>query len=257
MEQKYYYPQNISKKYKGRILKNKKDRVVFSVNLKNHKYEKIFLLKDYNNNVDEAIKVAEEEKKNWNIENNLVINKYQIIDDYALVDLNKGYQMKIDLQDLNWLEKYNWKMQNKSTYPTTFIPLNNRKEDETDLSFFTFHDVVFGYRYVNHLNDDKLDYRRKNIQAVNSIQRDWKINYLKKNIYENKNISGIKGVYKVKTGPYEYWQVRGFDYQGKKINKKFSILKLGDENAKKMAQEFRKKIIEESYERTNLQSNLI
>ena len=257
MEKKYYYPENLSKKYKGRILPKVKGKVIFLVDIKGYKYEKVFPLSDFNNNREDAIKAAEEEKRRWNIENNLVINRYQIIDDYALVDLNKGHQMKMDLTDLKWLEKYNWKMQNKFSYPTTFIPLRKRSSINSDIAFFTFHEVVFGYRFVNHLNNDKLDYRRKNIKAVSSIQRDWKLNYLLKNRKKkNNNTSGFKGVFKVKTGPYEYWQVRGTDYQGKNINKKFSILQFGEELAKEKAIEFRKEIIEKSYERANDKSNV-
>ena len=60
----------------------------------------------------------------------------------------------------------------------------------------------------------------------------------------------------MKTGTYEYWQVRGRDYQGKNINKKFSILQFGEDLAKEKAIEFRKDIIEKSYERANNKGNV-
>jgi len=244
MNIEYHYPKNLKKKYMGSILEKKKKYIFFIDNTK-HKVSEEFVFSDYPSKED-AYQEAVNYKIDWNIKNDTIKNKFRYVNDYVLVNLNNDKFMKIDKDDLRFIERYNWKLQNKITYPTTFIPLVKRKKEDVDLAFLTFHEVAIGHRNVNHINNDKLDYRRKNIELVTEHKKNWKNNYLNRPLSSN-NSSGFNGVYKVKTGEYEYWQVRGHNYNGKKINKKFSVLKLGDMNAKSQAINYRDKYIDNSY----------
>jgi len=228
-----HYPKNINK-YHGNIVEMKRGYKFRNNYFKNSDY----------NSPEDAYNATLNYKKQWCKDNNKIVNTYRIIEDYVLVHLNKDYYMKVDPSHMSIVEKYKWKMQNNCSYPTTFIPESERAEDER--AYIPFHEMAFRFKNVNHKNMDKLDYRPNNIEEVTKTKKKWRSYHPYHADLRENNVSGYTGVYKVKTKKYEYWQVRGVDYNGKKIAKKFSVTRYGDTGAKSMAIDYRNRYINHS-----------
>jgi hypothetical protein len=104
-----------------------------------------------------------------------------------------------------------------------------------------WHKLFFKYEeglVADHINNKRFDNRLDNIRIVTTSE-----NNRNKTISSN-NTSGKQGIYNYtdkKTGLH-YWRVDIIDNNGKRIQKQFSIKKLGNEEAKRQAIEIRKQL---------------
>ena len=237
MDFNFYYPNNINK-YIGRIIKRKK-KYIFQVKNKKYNFSKDFLIENYEN-LEELYNEVVKFKREWNIKNDTIINKYMKRDGYLLVDLGKDKYMKVEEKHLDIVDKYNWKIQNRIEYPTAYYV--------SKLGFgnyFSFQELAYDTKYIFQKNGDKLDYSEDNVEIISENMKNWLITNKKEKT--NQNISGFKGVFKVKTGDYEYWMVTGVTYKGNQIVKRFSIRQYGEMMAKSKAIKYRDRYINTGY----------
>ncbi len=207
--------------------------------------------------------------------------------EYYKVQLNvKDAVLLVDIRDLPLVEMFDWRIQNNSKYATCYmndqeyakfhtyltslkerehandhdydqhiqhmIEILNQKgstsndEKKRQRHYISFHLLKYGLEDVDFINKNKLDNRDRNIGFLTKNQRIWKSHIGDAKLRSN-NSSGKAGVFYGKCGNYDYWEVRGKDYFGNKIYRKFSINKHGYEGAKHMAVHFRDLIIDKSY----------
>jgi hypothetical protein len=112
---------------------------------------------------------------------------------------------------------------------------------DVDKSTKFWHQLFFNYEdrlMADHINNKKFDNRIDNIRIVSASE-----NSRNKTIRSD-NTSGKQGVYHYidKRSTLHYWRVDITDNNGKKIQKYFSIKKLGENEAKSQAIECRKKL---------------
>jgi len=126
------------------------------------------------------------------------------------------------------LKKYCWRTHNDG-YAQTAVDKTTKKWHQL---FFKYEDGLVS----DHINNKRFDNRIDNIRIVTSSDnsRNKTINSL--------NTSGKQGVSNLidkRTGVH-YWRVQITDNNNKKIQKYFSISKLGTDEAKRQAIEYRK-----------------
>jgi hypothetical protein len=112
--------------------------------------------------------------------------------------------------------------------------------------YIPFHLMKYGLDHIDHLNKNPLDNRDVNMGHLSKSQHSWKSQVGDAKMRIN-NSSGKTGVFYGCCGNYDYWEVRGKDFFGNKIYKKFSIKKYGYEGSRHMAIHFRDMIIDKSY----------
>ena len=226
------YPNNLTK-YSGGIVEN--DNFYQYLNKTDDNiYYKNFYYNKYSKKKD-ALDEAHKHMKKYCINNNQVLNKYIEKDNICFVvylNTDDDY-MIVDKDHIELVNKYNWRLQNKITYA-----INE--------SGIPFHELAFSSKYIIHKDGNKLDNRSNNIENVTEEQFIWHTTH-KNRLMRLDNQSGFTGVCKVTVGKYEYWEVRGKNYQGRKILKRFSVKKLGDLGAKSQAIVFRKENIDDTY----------
>jgi len=110
-----------------------------------------------------------------------------------------------------------------------------------DKSTKFWHQLFFKYEdglVADHINNKRFDNRLDNIRIVTSSE-----NSRNRTINSN-NTSGKQGVYHFidKRKGLHYWRVNIRDNNNKYISKCFSIKKLGENEAKRQAIEYRKKL---------------
>jgi hypothetical protein len=104
-----------------------------------------------------------------------------------------------------------------------------------------WHQLLFKYEdglMADHINNKRFDNRMDNIRIVTASE-----NSRNRTINSN-NTSGKQGVlyFIDKRNGLHYWRVKITDNNGKNIQKQFSIKKLGNEEAKRQAIEYRKQL---------------
>jgi hypothetical protein len=126
------------------------------------------------------------------------------------------------------LKKHCWYTHNCG-YAQTSVDKTTKKWHQL---FFNYEDGLVS----DHINNKKFDNRIDNIRIVTVTE-----NNRNKTISSN-NTSGKQGVYYFIHKPrgLHYWKVVITDNTNKKIDKYFSISKLGDDEAKRQAIEYRK-----------------
>jgi hypothetical protein len=153
------YPTNI-KKYSGTISKTNK-KIIIKYKTKG----RIFIIKEYilddYSSEEEVMCKAIEYKKKWSIVNNLVKNKYEVIEDddtkYIKVYTKNDKFFYIDYDDENYIESHNWNIYNK--YASSIDPDTKKK--------VPFHQIKYGHKNIIHINKDNLDNRHPNIEINN------------------------------------------------------------------------------------------
>ena len=236
MDFNFYYPDNI-KKYIGKIIKRGK-KCVFQVRNKKYDFMKEFFHRDYPSK-EEAYADAIKCKRKWNIEHDTVVNKYMKGDKCLLVHLNKDEEyMKIEPGHLDIVDKYNWRIQNRIEHPSTCMC-----DDTGRKKYVTFPELAYGSKHIYQLNGDKMDFTKGNVHIITQEMLHW-IQSNSGNKRKENSLSGISGIYKVRTGDYEYWQVNAKNCKGKEILKKFSFRKYGEMGAKNMAINYKTKYID-------------
>lgn len=93
--------------------------------------------------------------------------------------------------------------------------------------------------HVDHVNGDRSDNRTVNLRSVDNITNHRNI---KK---QANNTSGATGVCLRRCKSWDYWAATWYDLVGKRRFKRFSILKLGNDEAFRLACEYRAKMIAE------------
>ena len=168
------YPNNI-KKYAGTISKTNK-KIIIKYKTKGRIFTiKEYLLSDFNSS-DDAMKDAIEYKKKWSIVNNLVKNKYEIIEDnnkYIKIYTKNDKYFYIDHDDIDYIESHNWTISNNNKYAMSLDYETKKK--------MTFHEIKYGHRNIIHINNNTLDNRSINIEINEN-----------KNNMNNKKISNEK-----------------------------------------------------------------
>jgi hypothetical protein len=235
---------------------------------------------------DVACETALEFKRQFSIEHGLVMNPYRRLEDETIeVQTNvPGKCLLIDAKDLSLIEAFDWRIQNGYKYATCYLNDADYKKfqeyvaeasqgdlgqvpylytrllqileakDESSIVAFAekkrhyipFHTMKYGLTRVDFINGNQLDNRDINIGTLTERQHRWKAHALTAKANRS-NTSGRTGVFHGKCGNYEYWEVRGRDFEGNKICKKFSVTKHGYEGAKWMASHFRDLVIDQSY----------
>lgn len=225
-------------------------------------------------------------KIDYSTQNNLILNLYSIeIDDngieYLKVNLNiPNKYLIVNKKDSTLIENFDWRIQNNSTYATAYMNDNDYQKfysylkdklDNPNVSYvydniikileekdgiqsvtdkkrhyIPFHLLKYGLEHVDFLNKNRLDNRDENIGFLSKSQYSWKSQVGDAKLRIN-NSSGKAGVFYGKCGNYDYWEVRGKDFFGNKIYRKFSINKYGYEGSKHMAFHFRDLVINKSY----------
>lgn len=247
------YPDN-SSKYFGSILKlKKKVQYIIFKNKKKYIIKELYY-KDYNKDSD-AIDEINTFRKTWSIDNNKVLNVIENIENkYLKVSIGEDNYLLADIQDKEIIEKYNWRIHNGGCYVTRLVPIKDRVSSKRE--YITFHEDILknkdsneknaNYKNVNHKNNNKLDNRRENLGEITIEKLGWKNQHCNKKMRSD-NTSGHTGVYRGDYKGYHYWEFKGFDYNGNRIQKKYGVKKWGEDGAKALAHKFRDMLIDKSY----------
>jgi hypothetical protein len=110
-----------------------------------------------------------------------------------------------------------------------------------DKSTELWHQLFYNYEFglvADHINNKTFDNRHDNIRIVSLSE-----NSRNRTINSN-NTSGKQGIFQFldKRNGYHYWKVEIRDNNNKRIQKYFSVKKLGDAEAKRQAIEIRKQL---------------
>lgn len=150
-------PKNI-KKYGGHI-RHFNNRCCFEYVSRQMRIKEMFYFKDLGSK-ENAEQASIMFQKKWCQTNNMITNLYYIINnDYVEVELNNNVRMKVDLEDIPLIEEYNWRIQNNSSYPSTF----NKDTDSGKRIFTSFQKMKFKKNKVHFKNKDIYDFRSNNI----------------------------------------------------------------------------------------------
>lgn len=108
-------------------------------------------------------------------------NHFEIKGNIAIIDLydikcNKVAETKINLEDLNKVKYYKWRLSN------TGYAITSDKNNKT----LQLHRLILNTTsYVDHINGDRLDNRKENLRTCTKSQNQMNVNY--KGIYHKKN----------------------------------------------------------------------
>ena len=131
-------------------------------------------------------------------------NHYEVNGDVVTMYDSKGFQFLIDLDDLDKVKKYCWKV-NRRGYVNSVSPMINGKRNYISLHRFimncTDHSMV-----VDHINHNTSDNRKCNLRVCTPTQNSYNV---KPSSY---NKSGVRGVRFNKS--CNKWEV-GFTLEGK------------------------------------------
>lgn len=151
-------PKN-SKKYVGHI-REFDNRYTFEYLSQDMKVKELFYFEDLGSK-ENAYNSALLFQKKWCQNNNMITNIYYVVNnEYILVELNNHQKMKVDLEDIPYIEEYNWRIQNNSPFPSTFQLINGKR------TFITFHKMKYQVNRVHYKNNDKFDLRTENVIPI-------------------------------------------------------------------------------------------
>ena len=162
---------------------------------------------------------------------------YYYEQDYYIVKLSQDKWMIAEdcKKTRKLLKKYCWYADNDG-YARTHVNQSSAKR---------WHQLFYNYEVglvADHINNKRFDNRMDNIRIV--TQGENTRNMTKR----SGNTSGKQGVYHCtdKKSNLHYWMAQIYNNNHKSIQKRFSIKKLGDVEAKRQAIEYRKQL-EEQY----------
>nr|QBK85655.1 MAG: uncharacterized protein LCMAC101_02500 [Marseillevirus LCMAC101] len=90
-------------------------------------------------------------------------------DEYIEVELNDGYIMKCDVDNLDLVQKYRWSV--SQTKGRLFVRATMRKTDV--ISTFSFPKMMLSTdQQISHINKDNLDNRRSNLKILGQTYRE-------------------------------------------------------------------------------------
>jgi hypothetical protein len=231
------YSSNISK-YIGSIL-SQNNKYIYKV-IKNgklvHKKEFSYV------NISPIIahQNAIDYKKQWSIDNNYVKNYYTINNNIIKIHLKLDKFFITDLSNIDKVDKYIWYLMDG--YVATMITENKKRQK------IYFHNYIANNENVVHKDCDKMNNTLSNLLITDDkiAKKVHNFNHIKR----KDNTSGFTGVYKGKYKNREYWEVKGYDFNGNHIYRKYSIDKYGVEGGYGLACDFRDKFINNSFDLT-------
>jgi hypothetical protein len=145
------------------------------------------------------------------------------VEEHLEVQLNHGHVMLVDQEDLPTVEAHYWSAHQ-----------NPGKRCYADSKDGKFHNLITGWKLVDHINRDGLDNRRCNLRQATPA-----LNARNRKLSKN-NASGVGGVLHVKeANKHPFWCARWME-NGKRKHRSFSIKKYGEETAKRLATEARR-----------------
>ena len=149
------FPKNL-KKYVGHI-RSFPNRYTFEYISKDTKIKELFYHKDIGSK-ENALEAALLFQRKWCQNHHLITNLYYTVNQqYLLVELNENKKMKVDMEDVEMIENYNWRIQNNSSYPTTF------SIEEGKRTFISFQKMKYHTQKIHFKNGDRFDFRKENI----------------------------------------------------------------------------------------------
>ena len=206
---------------------------------------KSFNIKKYGD--ETAYKLAYEFRKQKEIELNIYKHENIYIDKgsyYVLKIKNPSCEVDVlfDLCDFDKISNYYWYIDNTHVSKSVKCKVNNRTKD--------IRSIIFSDKYHNNViykNKNNLDNRRSNLLILNSNNAD----SVSHRQISPRNTSSKTGVYKHSYSRiyneqkfvYEYW-VACWGVGNKTYSKSFSTKKYGDDEAFKLASEYRDKMAE-------------
>ena len=209
------------KRYEGRI---KIDEKITSKSFSFDKYK----------SKEEGYKEAKKWLKETSDKNNLTRNQIRKIDDSTIeVKITQNEIMKTDIEFLDLCQLYSIvaiKGGNLNAENYSGLSINNK--------IVRFHNYITGFKMVDHINRNPLDNRIQNLRdATHKINNNNK-DGLKKFKNDTEHIVGVR--YDKRYDSY----VARIKQDGKEYSKSFNAKKLGDEEAKRLAIEYRKELCE-------------
>lgn len=95
---------------------------------------------------------------------------------FKIIHLNKGLNAIVDVEDYDWLSKYNWgfyKTNNNSFYAVRYTNINNKL-----IKIHMHREILEKYGFdlidskVTHINNNQLDNRLKNLKVTINSKKD-------------------------------------------------------------------------------------
>lgn len=199
---------------------------------------KQFHEKFYSN--EEAKRFAQEWQIKTSLEKGLTRNQYRIIEDdvegrYIEMKLQDDYIAKFDELALPLATKCIWSAKQGQDKNVAYMEHSGKKKEGIPPQ--RFHRLLCPmFKVVDHINRDGLDNRMKNLRngegSINACNQSKR----------KDNASGKTGVHYSK---YDNTWIVQYPCKGKRLKKRFSVLRHGNEGAKNLAIAFRELIDEE------------
>jgi hypothetical protein len=165
-------------------------------------------------------------------------NPINIIGDYIEVDLGNGFKALFDLEDMEKVSRHKWVPFHNGNYT---CPFGCREHiypivQKTDKTRIRAHNLVIDFMpdngmTIDHINKNSLDNRKANLRFATKAMQS--INH---NLQRN-STTGRAGVSLYTKGTRTY--AANWYENGKKVRQYFSVIKYGEEQAKKLAIEAR------------------
>ena len=218
-------------KVSGTILEREDKKYECRIKIDGKNKSKSFAFEKYKNKED-AYKEAKKWLRKTSDDNSLTRNKIRKIDEKTIeVMITQNEIMKTDIDFLELCQKY------------TIVAIkggNENSENYAGLSIgnkiIRFHNYITGFNMADHINRIPLDNRLQNLREV-----DHKLNNNNRNGPKAKELDGIVGVrFDMR---YESFVAR-IKQDGKEYSKSFNVKKLGYDEARRLAIEYRKELCE-------------
>lgn len=232
-------------KVSGSILERENKRYECRIKIDGKMKSKSFAFDKYDIKEDAYVD-AEKWLKKTSDENNLTRNQIRKIDDKTIeVKITKDEIMKTDITFIELCQKY------------TIVAIKGggiNSENYAGLSIgnkiIRFHNYITGFDMVDHINRDPLDNRLENLRdtnhKLNNNNRDAPKIYKE----DEDHMVGVK--FDKRYGSY----VARIKQDGKEYSKSFNIKKLGEEEAKRLAIEYRKELCEKFNSKNGLKTEV-
>ena len=220
-------------KVSGTILERENKKYECRIKIDGKNKSKSFAFDKYDSK-ENAYKEAKKWLRKTSDENKLTRNKIRKLDDKIIeITITQNEIMKTDIKFVDLCQKYTIvaiKGGNKDVENCAGLSINNK--------IIRFHNYITGFDIVDHINRDPLDNRLENLRDTNHKLNNNNRDGLKKNKEEEDHNVGVK--FDSRYGSF----VARIKQDGKEYSKSFNIKKFGEEEAKRLAIEYRKELCE-------------
>jgi hypothetical protein len=226
-----------------------KSKNVFYIKIREGKSKIIFSDKVFYNNDEREEKFEKASKILYDecLKNKLIKNRIRFIsEDEIEVELSHGQIMKTNKKYIDLIEKnLIFSVSNNSKLHKYYAMIYFGKNNEKNVQKF-FHTYIMGGKMTDHINRNTMDNRLCNLRATTYEENNDNKSF---SAYATENSSGYRGVRLDKqNNAYTAMIITNkIKENGEKtyITKSFSIQKYGEEEAKKLAIEYRQKMVTE------------